>query len=426
MLSKIFEKIYVINLARRQDRFEKFQRKLPVGWPFQTPERFEAVDGSIVPPPYWWKSGNGAWGCYISHLRVIEQCLNQNIESVLVFEDDAVFANEFTEKVELFFDHLPDDWNYVYLGGQHLQEDERLPRNVNEWVYQPYNVNRTHAYAFRGRGVMEQVYRHLLDFSSWRPQHHIDHHLGKLHKRIESGLYVPHEWLVAQGEGESDISGQKHEYRIFPGAESLVFPEINRAGIAILGGYFGGAELIEDVLLALEPSLNRENDEFLPKYCGNCYAEQWLTEKLPLEDRTNLLRRWAALQCKTSPISQFFWGQHPLLSLMGPELQTAWNDPYFIVIERESNDSFLEMNRGKERWNPETFYRADILLKQARTKFVSTGVPKVIRISFNDLLEYPETHLKNLYDFLKIAPSTTRVHSGVELVRFSREKYRKD
>ncbi|MGB7323991.1 MAG: hypothetical protein WBD31_03910, partial [Rubripirellula sp.] len=43
------------------------------GWPFPEPERFAAIDGRRVATPPQWRAGNGAWGCYRSHLLILEK-----------------------------------------------------------------------------------------------------------------------------------------------------------------------------------------------------------------------------------------------------------------------------------------------------------------------------------------------------------------
>lgn len=44
-LQQTFDRVVVINLARRADRLARFNRLL-CDWPFKTPQRFEAIDGS--------------------------------------------------------------------------------------------------------------------------------------------------------------------------------------------------------------------------------------------------------------------------------------------------------------------------------------------------------------------------------------------
>jgi GR25 family glycosyltransferase involved in LPS biosynthesis len=114
MLSHVFERVYVINLPRRKERLDAFFQRIPSGFPFRQPERYAAVDGGLASPPDWWKGGNGAWGCYKAHLRILEDSLNNEINSVLILEDDAVCIEGFAEKVQTFWHYLPNDWEMVY------------------------------------------------------------------------------------------------------------------------------------------------------------------------------------------------------------------------------------------------------------------------------------------------------------------------
>jgi len=69
MLTKIFERVCVINLERRRERLDSFFMRLPSDWPFRYPERYEAIDGEISTPPKWWNGGNGAWDA-IGHISI--------------------------------------------------------------------------------------------------------------------------------------------------------------------------------------------------------------------------------------------------------------------------------------------------------------------------------------------------------------------
>ena len=165
-----------------------------------------------------------AWGCYKSHLNLIEQCVNEDVASILIFEDDAEFVDQFAEKVNQFIKHLPEGWqqnSMVYFGGQHLHTKLNPPRKINDFVYQPYNVNRTHAFALCGQ-MIKTVYHHLIQTQSWWRGHHIDHHLGRFHQKRIHPVYVPHQWLVLQSADSSDISGKVFKQsRLWTGAAQL-------------------------------------------------------------------------------------------------------------------------------------------------------------------------------------------------------------
>lgn len=210
----MFDRIFCINLDRRPDKWLAFQERCPASI-LPRVERFSGIDCNLCPAPVWWKAGGGAWGCYRSHHAIVELCLQQRVESVLILEDDAVPAEDFDERLAVYSSALPDDWRMAYLGGQLLHTTRESPRRVNEHVYQPYNVNRTHAYALRGEGL-KTVYRHLSDSESWKQRHHIDHHLGVYHEGWPTGVYCPAEWIFGQHGGRSDVNGREKPTEFWP------------------------------------------------------------------------------------------------------------------------------------------------------------------------------------------------------------------
>src|SRR5512139_232188 len=97
-LSKHFGGAFVLNLDIRPDRWVEFQQRAAVAGVtgFQ---RYRAIEGDKCPHPAWWRAGNGAWGCLMSHLRLAQDALMDGLPSYLVFEDDAVFSPDFAERL---------------------------------------------------------------------------------------------------------------------------------------------------------------------------------------------------------------------------------------------------------------------------------------------------------------------------------------
>lgn len=207
----------VLSLPIRSDRREKLQERfstLGSGWELKI---HEAVDGSVTPHPDYWISGDGAWGCYRSHLRIIEDALNNGSNGVLIFEDDAVFSDEKTlgeswvSYLQGCLNELPEDWGMFYLGGQHQRQKEQPVVQYSPHLHYAYSINRTHGYAI-SKAALPIVYKHLLS-RSWQPRHHIDHHLEALHRSNEFSVFSASTWLVSQDEGPSNISGKTDPLR---------------------------------------------------------------------------------------------------------------------------------------------------------------------------------------------------------------------
>lgn len=428
-----FEKIFVINLDVRKERMELFFQSLPQNWELGKIIRWEGIDGRLVPPPVWWKGGPGAWGCNQSHLRILEYCLNHCINSVMILEDDAVFDDNFTEKYKEFTTHLPNDWSIIYLGGQHIQLDQRLPRKVNDWVYRPYNVNRRHCYALRNRESIALYYRHLTNFLNWNAPHFGDHWLGELHKTMSSGLYCPKEWLVAQREGFSDICRQNLKLRFFTGAENIVYPSITLKGIVLTGFYGKGISKVAEVLSLLgipfgTPSPQKDHqekifrcpfeDEYLQFICHHSFSEPWLSENIPYEDRANYLRNWAGRQSvKYSANFRFFAGKHPILTLMGAELIEAWNDPFFIFVDQSFEECWEDVKSFNWEWHPQAIKYAFDKLRNVKENFLEYYSPRFLRLSPKRLFLSPVNSIQEICDFLDYTPTQSQLKETLEFLR---------
>lgn len=217
----MFSKSFVINLPFKFDRLATFQASIPAC--LGPIEVWPAVHGDSVSHPDWWKSGRGAWGCYRSHLQILEHCYQRkdSIESYLVFEDDAIFREGFDALFRQFMADLPADWEVAYLGGQLLDEINHPPKQVTPNVFVPWNVNRTHCFAVHRRGY-EKMYKHLN--SSMAEREHIDHHLGRLHESGAVRVYCPAKWLVGQDGGPSNISGNTNAPTYWVDPEKLAQP----------------------------------------------------------------------------------------------------------------------------------------------------------------------------------------------------------
>ena len=211
-MKDFFDRVVVISLRRRADRMRRFLARVAAcGWPFAEPQPFDAVDGSAVPCPRQWKSGGGAFGCQQSHLRVLQNALMDGVERLLVMEDDAEFRSTFGADVEVFIKSVPDDWECLMLGGQHMAP----PVPVSDGVVRCKNTQRTHCYAVNREGMATLA-------RLWSESvNHIDWDMGPcLGQRGKT--YAPSSFLAGQASSQSDISGRRSPTQFWtPPRESI-------------------------------------------------------------------------------------------------------------------------------------------------------------------------------------------------------------
>lgn len=201
-LRNYFGRVVVISLRRRADRLRRMQARMrEVGWPFATPEVFDAIDGGsgTVPCPKRWISGGGAYGCQQSHIQVLQRALMDKVESLLVLEDDCEFRPTFKKDVQKFVGSVPSDWEALMIGGQHMAPSE----DVCEGVVLCKNTQRTHAYAVRGSAIKDLC-------ELWQDsRNHIDWDMGPFlgGRRL---TYAPSPFLIGQAACRSDINGRRN------------------------------------------------------------------------------------------------------------------------------------------------------------------------------------------------------------------------
>ena len=433
-----FSRCDVINLDDDTDRLAEFKaRTAPDRWPFVQPERWRAVAGKRAPHPDWWRGGGGAWGCFRSHLQIIEHCLVENVPSVLILEDDAVPCDDFARRVKPFLEAVPNDWGMIYLGGQHLMAGSHPPRRVNAEVFRPYNVNRTHAFAL-SRDGMKAVYKHLCR-QDWNAAQHIDHHLGRLHMSGSLPIYCPNEWLIGQAAGTSRISGRTTDLRFWKHAKEFATGG-QSPFVANVGLHSSGSSAVAGVCWHLGTHLGNtlagyyEVDPKHPAQRG--FEAQGLARiceraaRFPSTEIHNPqtlhkdLGRWIGeRQREANSRKTIAGGKYPHLCRMGEQLQAICGEGLHLIhCDRPLEESIESLKRrvqqGSPKCSPIEAERVQRWLYEGKRQFLmDVPAERQISIEYDALLENPEREVLKLSEFLHITPKPEQINAAVNLIR---------
>jgi glycerol-3-phosphate cytidylyltransferase len=146
-VNKYFDKVYCINLAKREKKWESVKKRFDERDIIV--DRFDAIDGKIL------LDQNGLTknelGCISSHLTVIQDANNKGYNKILIFEDDVHFSNDFKTRIQLIKNL---DWKLLYLGGSQYKWDGI---DISENFYPSNNTLGTFAYA-----VDSEIYEDLI------------------------------------------------------------------------------------------------------------------------------------------------------------------------------------------------------------------------------------------------------------------------
>ena len=194
-LNEFFPHKVCINLDRRGDRWERMQARFaqhniaPV-------VRFPALDGKSLDIPSGWHDFPGAYGCLRSHLNVVEQARDEARQSVLIFEDDAVFDPAFNIRFAEYITQMPEDWDMILFGGMHGEP----PTGVSTNVTRVRHSLSTYTYALN-----HTIYDSFIELNR-RAQTLLDTNTRSLQKQFNCYCFMPHlAWV------EEDFSDVREE-----------------------------------------------------------------------------------------------------------------------------------------------------------------------------------------------------------------------
>ena len=128
-IDEVFPYKVCINLDRRPERWQQMKRKF-TRHAIQSVCRFAALDGDKVELPLNWPHTPGAYGCLRSHVEVVRKARDLGVSSVLIFEDDVAFHDDFENKFRTAIADLPGDWDMLFFGALHKEEPVQITSNV--------------------------------------------------------------------------------------------------------------------------------------------------------------------------------------------------------------------------------------------------------------------------------------------------------
>ncbi len=200
MLDKITDKVFVINLDRRPERWQQIAAELNrIG--ITQYERFAAIDGQTLDASKYAVS-TANMGCTLSHLAVTKLARQRGYKSYCVLEDDCIFADNFSEVFPSYWAQVPDTFHMVYLGGSH--EGVKL-QNLAPNLYKMVSTLTTHAMI-----ISSGIYDAMIDL--WEnTKEEVDNTLRKLHPNNNCYTFSPP--LAWQRAGFSDILGKEDDYK---------------------------------------------------------------------------------------------------------------------------------------------------------------------------------------------------------------------
>ncbi len=204
-LNDYVDAIYCINLDDRKDRWEEAAKQFVKHnlWV----ERVSGIKGSNMNLDFPPEIKEGAVGCALSQLFALKLAKHNRLKKFLLLEDDVEFDEEIHSKFSKCYSQVPNDWDMIYLGGQHFHGMNL--QQVSENVYKCVYTLCAHSVIFKYT-VFDRFINKLVDIT--KP---CDVHYAESHKEINAYVIIPH--LTWQRNSFSDIEKVNVDYSFLKG-----------------------------------------------------------------------------------------------------------------------------------------------------------------------------------------------------------------
>ena len=151
MISDYFDKIFIINMPQALKR--RAAMLFQIGrMNLKNTQLIQAVDGRSIDLDKMKAEGSLLWddwkkrdltqgevGCYLSHVKVWNMMVEQNLEKALICEDDIIWRPDANEIADQFMNEVPDDWDiihfhsYVAIGSGRHYDSRRIKLSEHVW-----------------------------------------------------------------------------------------------------------------------------------------------------------------------------------------------------------------------------------------------------------------------------------------------------
>ena len=194
--------IFYINLEHRTDRKEHVEKEL-LNIGLKEAQRFNAI-----------KMENGAVGCSMSHLRILQDAQKNNLDHILIVEDDISFLDPelFKNQLNKFFETHKNNWDVVLLAGNNMPPY----KNIDDTCIQVTRCQTTTGYIVNGHYIKTLLQNvkigltHLINKPTEHAKYAIDKYWFILQQLYKWYLIVP--LTVVQREDYSDIEKRVTNY----------------------------------------------------------------------------------------------------------------------------------------------------------------------------------------------------------------------
>jgi len=150
MFQNHFDKVWVINLEKSEDRLAEFKKQAEfIGLEFDVFPAYDGYGNNIRfkenNKEYGWNQG--AAGLVKTTIDIINDAKANGYKTVMIFEDDSQFNDTTLNSLNQVMSKVPSNWELIHFCTKHNRPPEWIGKNTarikSAWMCQAYAISET-------------------------------------------------------------------------------------------------------------------------------------------------------------------------------------------------------------------------------------------------------------------------------------------
>ena len=203
MINSIVDKVFVITTLNsdRVDYISKHLNDNNIKFDF-----FVATDKRVITENIFVKDGGdlsnknhkSSLSLISAYVSIIEIARISGFKSICIIEDDCYFVKDWNQKIKIFFDNLPNNWDLLNLGYHPLHDTDTIKEEYNDYVNIPLNWHHTTHCMMIKNTCFSEFFTLNDNRHKWEYVIPIDYMFNEIYKNKKFNSYIPADKIIHQ------------------------------------------------------------------------------------------------------------------------------------------------------------------------------------------------------------------------------------
>lgn len=160
-MNKYFDSVNIISVPSRKTHINKFIKKIKIKANIIDATLVKDIDydklleDNFISEKYYLKKNKGRIACHYSQIKLLQNFVKSNDNTIFIFEDDISLSipKNYKNIIDESMKNIPKDWDIVFFG--RCWDNCNIKKKIKGNLYRVYEPKCRHAYGLTKKGAMK-------------------------------------------------------------------------------------------------------------------------------------------------------------------------------------------------------------------------------------------------------------------------------